>query len=472
MGEVFAGRYELLDPLGEGGMGTVWRVWDAREERIVAAKVLRQSDAVSLLRFVREQAFRVVHPHVLTPLSWAGEDDRVLFTMPVVEGGSVASLIGDHGPLPPGLVAEVLRQLSRALDAVHTAGILHRDVKPANVLLAATGQERPHAFLTDFGIAIELDGVRLTQTGQWSGTPSYTAPESLSGAEPHPSADLYAVGRVGVAMLTGERPTDLPTRPDGTPAELWQLLTDLTRQDPDARPQAADDVLRRLDAPALVWRSGSMGEVEVLRHVPEPAPGLAQLTARPGEVPTGAGAAAATPSDADATRVRRDGPPPATAFPTLAPETVTGAVGGPRAARPPSTAPGPRWGRPRTAVVSVAAVAAVLTLAVGLGIWSPWSADPDTSPPSPGGASSTAPETATSAPETATSAPAASPTPTATPAATPTTRGSVTVGSVVVAPGQPCQFSDVGVREQTVDGVPVVCQRRADGSYAWVRPAG
>jgi serine/threonine protein kinase len=94
VGELFAGRYEFLDPLGEGGMASVWRVWDARERRVVAAKVLRQADAVSMLRFVREQAVRVHHPHVLTPIGWAGEDDRVLFTMPIVDGGSVATLVG------------------------------------------------------------------------------------------------------------------------------------------------------------------------------------------------------------------------------------------------------------------------------------------------------------------------------------------------------------------------------------------
>ena len=471
MGEVFAGRYELLDPLGEGGMGTVWRVWDSREERIVAAKVLRQADAVSLLRFVREQAFRVVHPHVLTPLSWAGEDDRVLFTMPVVEGGSVASLIGDHGPLPPGLVAEVLRQLSSALDAVHAAGILHRDVKPANVLLASTGRERPHAFLTDFGIAIELDGVRLTQTGQWSGTPSYSAPESLSGAEPHPSADLYAVGRVGIAMLTGERPTDAPTRPDGTPTELWQLLTELTRPDPAARPQTADDVLRRLGAPALDWRSGSMGDVEVLRHVPEAAPGVAQLTAPP-EVPTrGAGATAGRTGDDDATRIRAAGPFP-TRTPTppprpgTAPETLPpGPTTGPSSGRPTPQTTQVASTRSGTGPLSAAAAVTVLARAVGLVVWSPWSVDPGTSPTRPPATSSSAPVPTSRASRTTT--------PTAPPSApAPTPLGSVGVGTVVVAPGQPCQFSDVGIREETVDGVPVVCQRRTDGSYAWDRPAG
>ncbi|MGE9808921.1 serine/threonine-protein kinase [Janibacter sp. G1551] len=393
MGEVFAGRYELLDHLGEGGMGTVWRVWDSREKRIVAAKVLRQSDAVSLLRFVREQALRVVHPHVLTPLSWAGEDDRVLFTMPIVEGGSVATLIGDHGPLPPAFVAEILRQLGSGLEAVHAAGILHRDVKPANVLLAATGAERPHAFLTDFGIAIELDGVRLTQTGQWSGTPAYGAPESLSGAEPHPTADLYALGQVGIAMLTGAHPTPPPTRPDGTPDELWQLVTELIREDPVARPQSAGEVVRRLDLPSLAWDPDAMGDVEVLRQVEASADGV--------EPP------------------ERDRPS--------------------------------RRALLLTALVVLAALAAVL-------IWAPWSSDGE------------GPSEQVTTPSTPSTTTGAETSPSSNTPAPSDTQGSVGVGTVVVAPGQVCEFSDVGVHEETVDGVDVTCQRRDDGSYAWDPP--
>ena len=119
MGEVLGGRYDLVDPLGEGGAGVVWRAWDRREARYVAAKVMRQADAASLLRFVREQAVRIEHPHVLTPLGWVGEDDRVLFTMPIVRGGSVATLVGDHGPLPPGWVATLLDQVLAALERIH-----------------------------------------------------------------------------------------------------------------------------------------------------------------------------------------------------------------------------------------------------------------------------------------------------------------------------------------------------------------
>lgn len=132
MGEVFAGRYELIDPIGRGGVGAVWRAWDQRRRRYVAAKVLQQSDAHTLLRFVREQAVRIDHPHVLAPASWAADDDKVLFTMDLVHGGSLAHLVGDYGPLPPRLVCVLLDQLLSGLTAVHAEGIVHRDIKPAD----------------------------------------------------------------------------------------------------------------------------------------------------------------------------------------------------------------------------------------------------------------------------------------------------------------------------------------------------
>nr|BBJ52328.1 hypothetical protein SAVMC3_49570 [Streptomyces avermitilis] len=143
MGEVFAGRYELVDPIGRGGVGAVWRAWDHRRRRYVAAKVLQQSDAHALLRFVREQAMRIDHPHVLAPASWAADDDKVLFTMDLVAGGSLVHLIGDYGPLPPSFVCTLLDQLLSGLTAVHAEGVVHRDIKPANVLLEATGTGRP-----------------------------------------------------------------------------------------------------------------------------------------------------------------------------------------------------------------------------------------------------------------------------------------------------------------------------------------
>ncbi|QDO89586.1 serine/threonine protein kinase [Ornithinimicrobium ciconiae] len=276
MGEVFAGRYELVDPLGEGGAGVVWRVWDQREDCYLAAKVLRQVDAASLLRFIREQAVRIEHPHVLAPLGWAGEDDRVLFTMPIMRGGSVATLVGDFGPLPPRLTAMLLDQLLVALDRIHGQGVIHRDVKPANLLLDATGRELPHLRLSDFGVAAAIDEPRLTHGPVTLGTQGYLAPECHQpGWEPDPRADLYAAGMSALEMVTGQRPA--VTRPlealEGAdvPEDLAQVIRWLGEFDPDRRTATAALAREQLAATGLLAGAAAevLGEIEVFDQVPE-----------------------------------------------------------------------------------------------------------------------------------------------------------------------------------------------------------
>ncbi|MFD6287464.1 protein kinase [Streptomyces sp. NPDC060205] len=259
MGEVFAGRYELVDPIGRGGVGAVWRAWDHRRRRYVAAKVLQQSDAHSLLRFVREQAVRIDHPHVLAPASWAADDDKVLFTMDLVGGGSLVHLIGDYGPLPPSFVCTLLDQLLAGLAAVHAEGIVHRDIKPANILLESTGTSRPRLRLSDFGISMRLGEPRLTETNYVVGTPGYFAPEQLLGAEPDFPADLFAVGLVALFLLEGAKPDakalvehfsahGTPGAPRGIPEPLWQVVASLLEPDPHARFRTANGARKALVA--------------------------------------------------------------------------------------------------------------------------------------------------------------------------------------------------------------------------------
>ncbi|MFC7906734.1 serine/threonine-protein kinase [Streptomyces nigra] len=261
MGEVFAGRYELVDPIGRGGVGAVWRAWDHRRRRYVAAKVLQQSDAHSLLRFVREQALRIDHPHVLAPASWAADDDKVLFTMDLVGGGSLVHLIGDYGPLPPSFVCTLLDQLLSGLSAVHAEGVVHRDIKPANVLLEATGTARPRLRLSDFGIAMRLGEPRLTETNLVVGTPGYLAPEQLLGSDPDFPADLFAVGLVALYLLEGAKPDakalvqyftehGTPGAPKGIPEPLWQVVATLLQPDPDARFRTATGARKALASAA------------------------------------------------------------------------------------------------------------------------------------------------------------------------------------------------------------------------------
>lgn len=266
MGEVFAGRYELVDVLDSGGMGTVWRVWDVRDRRYRAAKMLRQSDSESLLRFVRESGTRVNHPHVLAPTGWSAEDDRVLFAMPLVTGGSVATLLADHGPLPPAWVRELMLQLLDALDAVHRAGLVHRDVKPANLLLEYTGTGAPHLRLSDFGIAIRLDQPRLTRATDVMHTPGYLAPEAAAGADPDPRHDLFAAGRVMQEMLTG-----VPPAPTVSPAAgsdpIWDVCLRLCADDPAHRFASAPQAREALAA-SSVGDDVDAEPVEVFEQVP------------------------------------------------------------------------------------------------------------------------------------------------------------------------------------------------------------
>ena len=267
-----AGRYVLLDQIGAGGMGSVWRAWDLRNRTFVAAKVLGQHDGSMLLRFVREQSVRIQHPHVVAPSGWAAEDNLVVFTMDLVAGGSIQTLLGDHGPLPESYVAVVLDQTLQALQAVHGAGVVHRDVKPANLLLEPTGTRRPHVRLGDFGVAALIDDVRLTRVPGAIGTDGYMAPEQMHGAPPDPRQDLFATGVVAIQMLTGLGPRQHTGAPEGV---LKPLLEGLTEPEPEERipsASAALELLRRLGVPpGAPWQDDpeppevfdQLGEVEV-----------------------------------------------------------------------------------------------------------------------------------------------------------------------------------------------------------------
>ncbi len=235
----------------------MWRAWDHRRRRYVAAKVLQQRNAHTLLRFVREQALRIDHPHVLAPASWAADDDQVLFTMDLVTGGSLAHVIGDYGALPPRFCCTLLDQLLSGLAAVHAEGVVHRDIKPANILLEATGTGRPHLRLSDFGISMRKGEPRLTATDYVVGTPGYVAPEQVLGAEPDFPADLFAVGLVALYLIQGSKPDakaliehfaahGTPRAPQGVPESLWQVVATLLRPDPQARFRTATGARKAL----------------------------------------------------------------------------------------------------------------------------------------------------------------------------------------------------------------------------------
>ncbi|MFJ7775209.1 protein kinase [Streptomyces yangpuensis] len=358
MGEVFAGRYELIDPIGRGGAGAVWRAWDHRRRRYVAAKVLLQSDAHTLLRFVREQALRIDHPHVLAPASWAADDDKVLFTMDLVGGGSLGHVIGDYGPLPPRFVCTLLDQLLSGLAAVHAEGVVHRDIKPANILMEATGSGRPHLRLSDFGISMRKGEPRLTETDYVVGTPGYFAPEQLMGAEPDFAADLFAVGLVSLYLLQGSKPDSralvdhflahgTPDAPQGVPGPLWDVIANLLQPDPQNRFRTATGARKALAAAVELLPAPAPDEdpVEVFDQLGPLPPGFGPEGP---ERPTGTPASTA-PST-----------PPSTPPSAAASLPVTAG-----AATPQATAAGPAVADPRSAAATVPLVPRQAAATVG-----------------------------------------------------------------------------------------------------------
>ncbi|MEU9713809.1 protein kinase [Streptomyces sp. NPDC047976] len=381
MGEVFAGRYELVDPIGRGGAGAVWRAWDRRRRKYVAAKVLLQGDAHMLLRFVREQALRIDHPHVLAPASWAADDDKVLFTMDLVAGGSLAHVIADYGPLPPRFVCALLDQLLSGLAAVHAEGVVHRDIKPANILMEATGTGRPHLRLSDFGISMRKGEPRLTETDFVVGTPGYFAPEQLAGAEPDFPADLFAVGLVALYLLLGRKPDaqalveqfgahGTPDTPEGVPAPLWGVISNLLHPDPDSRFRTATGARKALAEAAQLLPAAASGEEPVVvfdQLGPLPAgfgpqgPEIAATAPPMGFGPPPAAYGPAEPSAAPETNGFHLAPPATTAGSAPAGSaTVPAAPPAPRAARSGGIAP------PPAKVTAGILTAALLCFAVGV----------------------------------------------------------------------------------------------------------
>lgn len=253
MGQVIAGRFELLEPIADGGQGTVWHARDLRSGADCAAKVLKQSDSAALLRFVREQGVQVDHPHLASPYGWAAEDSDVAIAMPLVSGGSLEGSLADHGAFSEPLAALVLLQLLDGLAALHEDGWVHRDVKPGNLLLEPTGVGEPHVRLGDMGLAMRVDDPRLTRLGHVFGTPGYVAAEAAEGDHPAPEQDLFSAGRTVLRLLGPERRMDAPGDVAAAleqvgSAVLRRLLGEdgLTSADPARRSAAAAEAPRAL----------------------------------------------------------------------------------------------------------------------------------------------------------------------------------------------------------------------------------
>ncbi|MFF3502817.1 serine/threonine-protein kinase [Streptomyces sp. NPDC003247] len=208
---LIAGRYRLLSPLGEGGMGTVWRARDEVLHREVAVKEVRAPAGLPAAdvermyaRLEREarSAARIAHRNVVTVYDVAVQDGRPWIVMELVRGISLADLLDAEGPLEPARAARIGAEVLAALRAAHAAGVLHRDVKPANVLMANDGR----VVLTDFGIATVEGTSALTMTGELVGSPEFLAPERALGRTPGPGSDLWSLGVLLYAAVEGASP--------------------------------------------------------------------------------------------------------------------------------------------------------------------------------------------------------------------------------------------------------------------------
>jgi ketosteroid isomerase-like protein len=227
-----------------GGMGLVYRATQLPLGRAVALKVVAPAlaaDPTFQARFARETrlAASIDHPNVI-PVYGAGEEDGWLYlVMRWVEGTDLQQLIGESGGLDPARAVAIVAQVGAALDAAHAAGLVHRDVKPANVLVEA-GNGSGHVYLSDFGLTLELaSSTRLTQTGEWIGTVNFMAPEQFEGDEVGARADVYALGCLLHATLTGRPPFPRDT-------VVATMLAHL--RDPQPRPSATPGVPPSLDA--------------------------------------------------------------------------------------------------------------------------------------------------------------------------------------------------------------------------------
>ncbi|SDK08035.1 serine/threonine-protein kinase [Streptomyces indicus] len=367
-GDIIDGRFELIARAGRGGMGTVWRARDTALDREVALKEVRALDPafVEQNTLLRERVLRearalarLSHPHVVTIHQVLQPEGAAhpWIVMELLSGRTLQDRLAD-GPLTPVEAARVGRQVLSALRAAHAAGIQHRDVKPANVMLCedtrgGPGEQAgaPRAVLTDFGIAALQGSSSLTQTGEMVGSPEYMAPERIRGADGDPSSDLWSLGLVLYTAVEGVSPLrrgttfatlaavlDEQPPPPVRSGPLTPVLEALLVRDPAARPDA-----ERLDA--------MLAEVAAGR---EPAPHPGDPTA---QAPTLTAHTPALP------------PPPPAPTPSLPPQTggadpsAPTRTDGPHASAPTAPEPASRRRASRTPVIVAAVAVAVAVVA-------------------------------------------------------------------------------------------------------------
>ena len=329
-GRVIAGRYRLQAPIGRGAMGVVWRARDQLLDRDVAVKEVQIADTLTdaeranaYQRTLREAktAARLNHPAVVTVYDVCEDEGRPWIVMQLVHAQSLDQVLAASGPLSPRRAAEMGRQLLSALSVAHAAGVMHRDVKPSNVLLGSDDR----AVLTDFGIATFQGDPKLTQTGMVMGSPGFTAPERIRGEDASPASDLWSLGATIYAAIEGHGPfekrggaittmsaiinEDAPETP--TAGALGPVIAALLRRDPADRPDAST-------AARMI--------TDVLPLLPDRTPG--------------------SPAGHEPTALSASSPPPLPQPGSAQPRSAQPGFAQPGSAQPGSGPPGPVWPRP------------------------------------------------------------------------------------------------------------------------------
>ncbi|WP_459546879.1 serine/threonine-protein kinase [Nocardia sp. X0981] len=370
---LISGRYRLTDPIGTGAMGVVWRALDIRLQRTVAVKqvllgpnLTEQQTAEARKRALREGriAARLHHPNAISVFDVADEDGQPWLVMEYMNAPSLASRLNLDGTLGPVQVAELGAQAAAALAAAHDAGIVHRDVKPANLLVGDDGTVK----ITDFGISRATGDVTVTATGFLAGTPAYLAPEVARGEQPIPASDVFALGSTLYHALTGRPPFgdgDNPLAvlhavaggqvepPEGAGA-LGPVLMRLLENEPATRPTM--DEARVMLEEVAAGRAPVAAVPSATKVLPAGLGAAAALPAEDPEPAPSAGGAGTPPAFRDPGR--RSGAAPVAAPPAAPPPA-------PPAPQRPSGDTGDGGSRTRTAVLAGAA-ALVLVVAIGL----------------------------------------------------------------------------------------------------------
>ena len=259
---VLGGRYTLTGRIASGGMADVWAGRDEVLHRDVAVKVMRpdiEHERLFALRF-RDEAVHsagLLHANIATVFDYGEDDGLAYLIVELVDGQPLSAVLRERGPLPHGEVRSIMGQAALALSVAHKARVVHRDVKPANIIIRRDGLVK----LTDFGIARALDASGHTMHGELLGTPNYMSPEQVLGQAATEASDLYALGIVAHEMLSGRRPFDRetpfatafshvqdppPPLPNELPEDLALVIEDCLHKDPQRRPPHATAIALRL----------------------------------------------------------------------------------------------------------------------------------------------------------------------------------------------------------------------------------